>query len=205
MSQQTADGRKHFEIMGSERDLEKRHRVNITCHVVAESAERALLLALERHPGMEVWSLQHKGRVDIIQEQEPEAACAAANKRADAAEEDAQMYRFLRAKHEGSEGVSPDPISFTVFHPDPYGDAAIVVVGCVPGELDETIKRAMAEDAKMDKTPAPQSHVLMPLQLQSEALELMRSTHAAHMEEHGNSWSAMNAAYMALVGYYKEK
>ena len=56
----------------------------------------------------------------------------------------------------------------------------------------------------MDKTPAPQSHVLVPLQPQPDPLEMMRHAHAANMLEHGNAWSAMYAAYLALVGYYKE-
>ena len=57
----------------------------------------------------------------------------------------------------------------------------------------------------MDKTPEPQSHVLVPLQLSYEVLELMTSTYATRMREHGHAWSAMNAAYMAMVGYYRTK
>ena len=57
----------------------------------------------------------------------------------------------------------------------------------------------------MDKTPAPQSHVSIPLQLPHEVLELMRLKYSAHIFRHGDARAAMNAAYMALVKHYKEK
>ena len=57
----------------------------------------------------------------------------------------------------------------------------------------------------MSGKPATKSHVSIPLQLPHEVLELMRSTHAAHMMEHGDARSAMNAAYLALVSYYRPK
>ena len=59
---------RHFEIHGSALQPEKTWRLNITCHVVAENAQRALQLALDKHPEMDVHSLHHKGRVDIIQD-----------------------------------------------------------------------------------------------------------------------------------------
>ena len=59
---------KHFEINGSEPAGEGKWRANIVCHVVAETAQRAMQLAIEKHPTMEVWSLNHRGRVDIIED-----------------------------------------------------------------------------------------------------------------------------------------
>lgn len=59
---------RHFEIHGSAAQPDKQWRINITCHVVAENAQRALQLALEKYPEIDVHSLHHKGRVDIIQD-----------------------------------------------------------------------------------------------------------------------------------------
>lgn len=59
---------RHFEIRGSTAQPEKQWRINITCHVVAETAQRALQLALEKHPMMDVYSLNHKGQMDIIED-----------------------------------------------------------------------------------------------------------------------------------------
>lgn len=59
---------KHFEILGSEKAEGEQWRTNLVCHVVAVTAQKAMQLALEKHPDMVIWSLNHKGRVDIIQE-----------------------------------------------------------------------------------------------------------------------------------------
>ncbi len=59
---------KHFEIMGSLKEEGKNWRTNLTCHVVAESAQKAIQLAIGKHPAMEIWSLQHKGPVDLIEQ-----------------------------------------------------------------------------------------------------------------------------------------
>lgn len=64
---------KHYEINGSTPPDPKAkypHRANIVCHVIADDAPTAMRLAIEKHPGLEVWSLSHRGRVDII-EQKP--------------------------------------------------------------------------------------------------------------------------------------
>ena len=59
---------RHFEIMGSMQEEGKSWRSNLNCHVVAENAQKALELALEKYPSLDVWSLHHKGRVDIIEQ-----------------------------------------------------------------------------------------------------------------------------------------
>jgi hypothetical protein len=45
-------------------------RKNVTCHVVAESAGRALELTEQKHPGIEVWDIHHRGEIDIIEDQQ---------------------------------------------------------------------------------------------------------------------------------------
>lgn len=60
--------KRHFEIKGSKEQPEKTWRQNIVCNVVAETAQRALELALEKHPDLDVFSLIHRGRVDIIED-----------------------------------------------------------------------------------------------------------------------------------------
>lgn len=61
-------------------------------------------------------------------------------------ERDAERYRWLRGQHEAQEEFSdtegftwhaPAANAFTVFKPD------FAPVGCLPGELDETIDNAM--------------------------------------------------------------
>lgn len=60
---------RHYEIQGSLPSPEgKQWRTNVICHVVADDASMAMNLALQRHPDIDIWSLQHKGKVDIIQQ-----------------------------------------------------------------------------------------------------------------------------------------
>jgi hypothetical protein len=59
---------KHYEISGSELQPEKQWRTNIICHVVCATAQRAMELAMQKHPGMEIHSLVHRGKVDIIED-----------------------------------------------------------------------------------------------------------------------------------------
>lgn len=61
---------RHFEINGSIQEIDKKWRTNLTCHVVAETAQRALQLAVDKHAGFDVFSLNHRGRVDIIEDDE---------------------------------------------------------------------------------------------------------------------------------------
>lgn len=61
---------RHFEIQGSTSQPDKQWRLNITCHVVAYDAMRAMQLVLIKYPEIDIHSLQHKGKVDIIEEKE---------------------------------------------------------------------------------------------------------------------------------------
>jgi hypothetical protein len=62
---------KHYEVHGSKPGAERKGypqqwRQNITCHVVAESLQKAVQLTLEAHPDAELHSVSHRGMVDII-------------------------------------------------------------------------------------------------------------------------------------------
>ena len=57
-----------FEISGSFQEPEKTYRTNVICIVAATNAQRAIELVMQKHPGIEVWSLQHRSRVDIIED-----------------------------------------------------------------------------------------------------------------------------------------
>ena len=65
---------------------------------------------------------------------------------------DAEYWRFLREQHEGTESfedaegftvTEPTARAFTVFKPG-QGDYHLEPVGCMPGELEETIRAAIA-------------------------------------------------------------
>ena len=65
---------------------------------------------------------------------------------------DAEYWRFLREQHEGTESLEdaegftvtePTARAFTVFKPG-QGDYHLEPVGCMPGELEETIRAAIA-------------------------------------------------------------
>lgn len=65
---------KHFSIFGvlppNPESADRHRRVNKTLEVVAATAQRALQLADERFPGIEIYSLQHRGAIEIIQDSE---------------------------------------------------------------------------------------------------------------------------------------
>ena len=115
---------------------------------------------------------------------ESERALAAANKRADEARAvaiDEALAVVEKEKITDSDGES-------MSYRQGYNECSSV--------LHDELERI---------STTPPAHVSIPLQLQPDALELMRHAHAANMLEHGDARSAMNSAYMALVGYYKEK
>lgn len=57
---------KHFEITGSYQKPEHRYRQNIRVYVVTETAQRAMHLVLDKYPDVDIWSINHKGSVDVI-------------------------------------------------------------------------------------------------------------------------------------------
>ena len=59
---------RHYQINGSEPQENKQWRKNIVCHVVADNAIRAMELAMAKHPNMDIFALNHRGEVDIIED-----------------------------------------------------------------------------------------------------------------------------------------
>ena len=64
---------KHWEVNGSielppREGSSYRGRQNITAHVLAASARRAIELVEAKHVGIEVHSVQHRGRIDVIED-----------------------------------------------------------------------------------------------------------------------------------------
>lgn len=87
--------------------------------------------------------------IDAIDELKARAALSA-----DGGEDkrDAELWRFLREQHEGTESfkdaegftiTEPTAQAFTVFKPG-QGDYHLEPVGCMPGELEKTIRAAIA-------------------------------------------------------------
>lgn len=64
--------------------------------------------------------------------------------RLEAAEKDAERYRWLRSQHENGESAC----TFSVFAPDSDAEdeATLYPVGCLPGELDTAIDTALATE-----------------------------------------------------------
>lgn len=62
---------KHWQVQGSMPPAMRpgnthEYRQNVTAHVVAVSARRALELVEARHVGIEIHSIQHCGKIDVI-------------------------------------------------------------------------------------------------------------------------------------------
>jgi hypothetical protein len=57
---------RHYEIQGSILLPGEQYRRNMICHVIADSASRAMTLVLEKHPGIDIWRLEHRGSIDVI-------------------------------------------------------------------------------------------------------------------------------------------
>lgn len=58
--------RRHWEIRGSK--LDGKWRKNINCHVVADNIMLALHLAAQKHPTADWFAVEHRGHVDLIQQ-----------------------------------------------------------------------------------------------------------------------------------------
>ena len=66
---------KHWEIRGSMPPaIPQGHsyafRENVTSHVIAASARRALELVEAKHKGIEIYSAQHRGKIDVIDDRD---------------------------------------------------------------------------------------------------------------------------------------
>ena len=66
---------KHWQVQGSMpamiRDGHSHPwRENITAHVIADSAHRAIELVEEKHIGIEIHSVTHRGKIDVIDDRE---------------------------------------------------------------------------------------------------------------------------------------
>jgi hypothetical protein len=59
----------HYEVTGSlPPKPERQWRTNRIAHVVAPNAKRAIELVEALHPGIEVFTVLHRGHIDIIED-----------------------------------------------------------------------------------------------------------------------------------------
>lgn len=66
---------RHWVVRGSVPKTDPRSwRENVECRVVAETAERALACVRAKHPEILIWSLEHGGKIDFIEDQEPSSS-----------------------------------------------------------------------------------------------------------------------------------
>lgn len=56
----------HYEIQGSKMRPGDKYKTNITIHIVTTDITRAIKLAQDKHEELEIWSIEHRGNIDVI-------------------------------------------------------------------------------------------------------------------------------------------